>query len=71
MGRNGVINLIADDASIVVRRPFKDAEVGTSLANSPLFKQLLPMANSGTSTVKSMLDGVVRVWGFAGSKGTR
>ncbi len=64
MGRNGVINLIADDASIVVRRPFKDAEVGTSLANSPLFKQLLPMANSGTSTVKSMLDGVVRVVGF-------
>ncbi|MHC8366548.1 sensor domain-containing diguanylate cyclase [Pseudomonas sp. ZT5P21] len=64
MGRNGVINLIADNATIVVRRPFKEAEIGTSLANGPLFKQLLPTGNSGTATVKSVIDGVERVVGF-------
>ncbi|MHC8309395.1 sensor domain-containing diguanylate cyclase [Pseudomonas sp. GT1P32] len=64
MGHNGVINLIADDATIIVRRPFKEADIGTSLANSPLFKQLLPSGSSGTATFKSMVDGVVRVVGF-------
>ncbi|VVM44163.1 hypothetical protein PS662_00457 [Pseudomonas fluorescens] len=64
MGRNGVINLIADDATIVVRRPFNEAEIGASVANGPLFKQLLPKGSSGTATVKSAVDGVERVVGF-------
>ncbi|MGH8334604.1 MAG: cache domain-containing protein, partial [Pseudomonas fluorescens] len=64
MGRNGVINLIADDATIVVRRPFKEAEVGISVAKGPLFTQLLPKGNSGTATVASYVDGVERVVGF-------
>ncbi len=64
MGRNGVINLIADDASIIVRRPFHEADIGTSLAKSPLFTRLLPQGSSGTATVRSMLDGVERVVGY-------
>jgi diguanylate cyclase (GGDEF)-like protein len=64
MGRNGVINLIANDATIVVRRPFKDADIGTSVATGPLFKQLLPKSDSGTATVESVIDGVERVVGF-------
>ncbi|MGL6245135.1 sensor domain-containing diguanylate cyclase [Pseudomonas sp.] len=64
MGNNGVINLIADNSTIVVRRPFKETEIGTSLANGPLFSQLLPKGDSGTATVKSYLDGVERVVGF-------
>jgi diguanylate cyclase (GGDEF)-like protein len=64
IGRNGVINLIADDASVVIRRPFNEAEIGTSLAKSPLFLQLLPKADAGTATIKSILDGVERVVGY-------
>lgn len=64
MGRNGVINLIADDASIIVRRPFHEADIGTSLAKSPLFTRLLPQGSSGTATVRSILDGVERVVGY-------
>ncbi|HCS43282.1 MAG TPA: GGDEF domain-containing protein [Pseudomonas sp.] len=64
MGSNGVINLIADDASIVVRRPFKEAEIGTSVAKGPLFMQLLPKGDSGTATVPSYIDGIERVVGF-------
>lgn len=64
MGRNGVINLIAANANILVRRPFKESDVGTSIANGPLFKQLLPTGDAGTATVQSMVDGVERVVGF-------
>ena len=64
MGSNGVINLIADDASIVVRRPFNEADIGTSLAKSPLFLQLLPKASAGTATMRSIIDGVERVVGY-------
>jgi diguanylate cyclase (GGDEF)-like protein len=64
IGGNGVINLISADARIVVRRPFNEAEVGTSLASGPLFTQLLPKGSSGTATVKSYVDGVERVVGF-------
>lgn len=64
IGRHGVINLITDDASIIVRRPFKESELGTSVANGPLFKQLLPSGDAGTATVKSAIDGVERVVGY-------
>jgi diguanylate cyclase (GGDEF)-like protein len=64
MGSNGVINLIADDASIIVRRPFNEADIGANLAKSPLFTQLLPTAAAGTATIKSVIDGVERVVGY-------
>jgi diguanylate cyclase (GGDEF)-like protein len=64
IGSNGVINLISADAKIVVRRPFKETEIGTSVANGPLFTQLLPKGSTGTATVKSYVDGVERVVGF-------
>ncbi|WP_223545898.1 sensor domain-containing diguanylate cyclase [Pseudomonas sp. A-B-19] len=64
MGSNGVINLIADNASIVVRRPFKETDIGTSLAKSPLFSQLLPKGDGGTATIRSVVDGIERVAGY-------
>ena len=64
MGSNGVINLIADNASIVIRRPFKETEIGSSLAKSPLFTQLLPKGDAGTATITSIIDGVERVTGY-------
>jgi diguanylate cyclase (GGDEF)-like protein len=59
-----VINVIADNASIVIRRPFKEADIGTSLAKSPLFTQLLPKGDAGTATIRSIIDGVERVIGY-------
>lgn len=64
IGSNGVINLISGDAKIILRRPFNDAVIGTSVANGPLFTQLLPKGSSGTATVRSYVDGVERVVGF-------
>lgn len=64
IGGNGVINLISADATIVIRRPFNEAVIGTSIANGPLFTQLLPQGPAGTATVKSFVDGVERVVGY-------
>lgn len=64
IGNNGVINLISADARIVLRRPFNEAIIGTSVADGPLFTQLLPKGDSGTATVRSYVDGVERVVGF-------
>ena len=64
IGANGVINLMSADARIMVRRPFNEAEVGNSVANGPVFTQLLPTGPFGTGIVKSYVDGVERVVGF-------
>lgn len=64
IGNNGVINLISADAMIILRRPFNEAIIGTSVADGPLFTQLLPKGSFGTATVRSYVDGVERVVGF-------
>jgi diguanylate cyclase (GGDEF)-like protein len=64
IGSNGVINLISADARIIIRRPFNETVIGSSVADGPLFTQLLPKADSGTATVKSYVDGVERVVGY-------
>ncbi|MGF6558592.1 diguanylate cyclase (GGDEF)-like protein [Pseudomonas sp. S30_BP2TU TE3576] len=64
LGSNGVINLIADNATIVIRRPFKETDIGTSLAKSPLFTRLLPKGDAGTATITSIIDGVERVTAY-------
>lgn len=64
IGSNGVINLISSDARIIIRRPFNEAVIGTSVADGPLFTELLPNGSSGTATVRSYVDGIERVVGF-------
>ena len=61
VGRNGAISLIAADATLLVRRPFVEADIGRSLAKGQLFSELLPKAASGVGTVRSSLDGVERL----------
>lgn len=64
VGHNGVVNLIAADATIIVRHPFNEADIGTSLAKAPLFSQFLPKAPAGTATIRSVIDGVERIVGY-------
>ncbi|KAB0495618.1 sensor domain-containing diguanylate cyclase [Pseudomonas vancouverensis] len=64
MGDDGVISLVADNATIILRRPFKESEIGTSIAKSPLFTELLPKGDAGTATIVSTIDGVERVLGY-------
>ncbi len=61
IGRNGVVSLIASDATLLVRRPFIEADIGKSLAAGQLFTELLPKAPFGTAINRSILDGVERL----------
>lgn len=64
IGENGIINLATASGEILVRRPFKEADIGISLAAGQVFAQLLPKAPSGGATLVSVLDGVERIVGY-------
>ena len=61
VGSHGAISLIAADATLLVRRPFVEADIGKNLSTGPLFAELLPKAAAGVATVRSSIDGVVRL----------
>lgn len=61
LGENGIVNLATASGEILVRRPFKEADIGISLAAGPVFARLLPKAPSGGATLISVLDGVERI----------
>ncbi len=61
IGRNGVISLIADDATLLVRRPFIEADIGKDLSGGQLFSELLPKAPFGNAINRSILDGIERL----------
>lgn len=69
VGRNGAISLIAADATLLVRWPFVEADVGKSLAKGQLFSELLPRAAAGIGTVRSSLDGVERLASYRSIEG--
>src|SRR5476649_2610979 len=64
IGNNGIINLASSTGRIVVRKPFRDADVGTDMSSEQAFSLLTPAVNSGTATIKSFIDGVERVISF-------
>lgn len=60
----GVITLALGDGTILARRPFDPKSVGTSLAQSHVFTTLLPQAPGGAGMFASVVDQVVRMFGF-------
>ncbi|WP_347904973.1 sensor domain-containing diguanylate cyclase [Pseudomonas purpurea] len=64
MGTNGIINLINTNGTILVRRPFRDTDIGTNIAKGEVFALLTPDVEFGTATIRSFIDGVKRVIGF-------
>ncbi|WP_426198932.1 sensor domain-containing diguanylate cyclase [Pseudomonas sp. DC3200b2] len=61
---NGVINLVMADGTILVRRPFDEKLIGTSIAKGVVFSQLLPKASAGTQMLPSVIDGVERLYAY-------
>lgn len=52
------------DGTILVRRPFAPALIGTSIAQGPIFKNLLPLNDGGTALIESSVDGKERMYSF-------
>ncbi|MDH0896427.1 MULTISPECIES: sensor domain-containing diguanylate cyclase [unclassified Pseudomonas] len=61
---SGSINLALNNGTVLIRVPYTDASIGSSLAHGPIFSQLLPHSPSGTSVFPSIVDGVRRVYSY-------
>lgn len=61
---NGSMFLGLTDGTLLARRPFVESQIGTSLAQGEIFQKLLPQASSGNAMFTSVVDGVVRLYGY-------
>ncbi|RRW44614.1 MULTISPECIES: sensor domain-containing diguanylate cyclase [Pseudomonas] len=65
LGPSGAIVLAMPDGTILSRRPFKDEYlVGKHLAQSYVITTALAQAPSGIVTIKAVIDGVERLYGY-------
>ncbi|MBS4089833.1 sensor domain-containing diguanylate cyclase [Pseudomonas rustica] len=61
---NGIMFLGLTDGTLLARRPFEENLIGTSLAQGRIYQKLLPEAQSGTAMIRSVVDDVVRLYGY-------
>jgi diguanylate cyclase len=61
MDKQGIFVIALSNGTILTRRPFEEAVVGTSLANGTIFSHYLPRAPSGTAHIVSVVDKVERI----------
>lgn len=64
LGRTGTIILAIDDGTLLYRRPFKTAMVGTSIANGPVYQLYKKSGAVGTAMLVSKLDGIERLYSY-------
>jgi diguanylate cyclase (GGDEF)-like protein len=64
LGRTGTIILALDDGTLLYRRPFKTAMVGTSIADGPVFQLYKKSGPVGTAMLVAKLDGIERLYSY-------
>lgn len=64
LGPTGTIILALDDGTLLYRRPFKAAMVGTSIASGPVFQLYKKSGPTGTAMLTSKLDGIERLYSY-------
>ncbi|MEG2902720.1 MAG: sensor domain-containing diguanylate cyclase, partial [Massilia sp.] len=64
VGRTGTIILAIDDGTLLYRRPFNAAMVGTSISNGPVFQTYAKSGPVGTGMMRSRIDGVERLYSY-------
>jgi len=60
----GSMFLALSDGTLLARRPFEERQIGASLIRGEIFRNHLPNASSGNAMIRSMVDGVVRLYGY-------
>ncbi|NYT60859.1 diguanylate cyclase [Alcaligenaceae bacterium] len=64
IGKNGVVNLLLDDGTILIRRPLRIEDIGSNISQGELFSQYLKIAPQGIATSYSAIDKVQRAFAF-------
>jgi diguanylate cyclase (GGDEF)-like protein len=64
VGQTGTILLMLDDGTLLYRRPFAEAAVGSSIANGPVFQLYKRNGPVGTAMLVSKIDGVERLYSY-------
>ncbi|MFC0250605.1 sensor domain-containing diguanylate cyclase [Massilia consociata] len=64
VGREGVILLALDNATMVYRRPFNEKLIGSNIAAGPIFQLYRTRGPVGTEMLRSKVDGVVRLYSY-------
>ena len=60
----GVIFLALNNGDLLARRPTLTALMTTNVARGDLFTRYLPYSDSGTAVIKSVVDGVERIYAY-------
>ncbi|MRV71138.1 diguanylate cyclase [Duganella sp. FT92W] len=61
VGRQGAVGLILNSGVLVLRVPYDDKRIGTSIVNSPLYHAYVRSGDSGTGYFTSMQDSELRL----------
>jgi len=64
IGKRGAITLATNEGTLVVRRPFVEANIGRKISESDFFRQITPDAISGSFEFISFFDGTPRLGSF-------
>lgn len=60
----GVIFLALDNGELLARRPAVAALMTTNVSKGDIFSRYLPYSDSGTATIKSIIDGIERIYAY-------
>ena len=61
VGRNGGLLLVLGDGTVVLRKPYKEDRIGSSIASLPLYRAYKAHPKDGTGEFVSVRDGEVRI----------
>jgi diguanylate cyclase (GGDEF)-like protein len=64
IGRSGIITLALADGTILMRKPFEQANIGKTIAKTPLFQSPLAQKAAGSFENRSVVDGIPRIYAF-------
>ncbi len=64
IGNSGAIFLASDEGTLLVRRPFIESAIGSSIAQGPVFNEYRTKGAVGTAMLTSLLDRTERLYSY-------
>jgi diguanylate cyclase (GGDEF)-like protein len=64
IGDGGAIFLALDDGALLVRRPFKETDIGRSIVNGPVFHEYRSKGPVGTAMLRARADNMERIYSY-------